>query len=80
MKLCGHWFCDNCDDVVFMSYEAVTSKNVPCPVCGHLTCNFVPSRLTRKMLPSEWFAEMRRLVDEATTPEIFDQREHKQRK
>ena len=73
----GHWFCDHCDDVVFMSYENRDSKNVPCPSCGHLACNFIPAKLTRKMLPAEWFAEMRRVVAESETPEIFEQRYYK---
>jgi hypothetical protein len=77
MKTKGHWFCEHCDDVVFMSYEKVWSKNVPCLVCGYLSCNFVPDKITRKVLSSEWFAAMRRAVDEATTPEMFDQRHHK---
>ncbi len=78
MRQSGHWFCDNCDDVVFMSYERTNSRNVPCPVCGHLACNFIPSKLTRELLAADWFAAMRRAVDEATTPELEDQRGHKQ--
>jgi hypothetical protein len=74
----GHWFCDHCDDVVFMGYEKITETNVPCPRCGHLACNFVPQALSRKMLPAEWFAAMRRAVDEATAPELPDMRHHKQ--
>lgn len=76
MKISGHWFCDNCDDVVFMSFEHPTRKNVPCPVCGHLACNFVPARLSRRVLPSEWFEAMHRAVDAATTPDLYDQRHH----
>jgi hypothetical protein len=77
MKLSGHWFCDHCDDVVFMSYERVTMRNVPCPVCGRLACNFIPRRISRKELGECWFASMRRVVDEATTPELDDLRPHK---
>jgi hypothetical protein len=76
MKSNGHWFCDHCDDVVFMSYERTSSHDVPCPVCGHLSCNFIPARLSRKILPAEWFDEMRRIVSEAATPELSDQRHH----
>lgn len=70
----GHWFCDHCDDVVFMTYERITLPNVACPVCGHLACNFIPAQLTRKMLPAEWFAAMRKVVDEATALELPDAR------
>jgi hypothetical protein len=78
MKISGHWFCDHCDDVVFMSYEAVTQNNVPCPVCGHLACNFVPNKISRRVLSaSDWFAAMRKAVDEATTPELHVQVNHK---
>jgi len=70
----GHWFCDHCDDIVYMTYEAITQTNVACPVCGRLACNFVPAPITRKMLPSEWFEAMRRAVDEATHPELPTQR------
>jgi hypothetical protein len=71
MKIKGHWFCDHCDDVVFMSYENVCALNVPCPVCGHLACNFVPATLSRKRLPADWFDEMRRVVAAAETPDFF---------
>lgn len=77
MKIKGHWFCDHCDDVVFMSYEAITRTNVPCPVCGHFACNFVPAQITRKVLPAEWFNAMRRAVDEATNPELSTACHHK---
>jgi hypothetical protein len=73
----GHWFCDHCDDVVFMSYEAVTQTNVPCPRCSYPACNFIPEKITRAMLPAVWFAAMRRAVDEATNPELPDMRNHK---
>jgi hypothetical protein len=66
----GHWFCDNCDDVVFMHYEKPTVVNVPCPSCGHCACNFVPARLSRRLLPAEWFSAMRQAVDAATNPEL----------
>jgi hypothetical protein len=69
-RIKGHWFCDHCDDIVYMSYEAVTQKNVACPVCGHLACNFIPEKLSQKVLPAEWFAAMRRAVDAATNPEL----------
>lgn len=78
MKQSGHWFCDNCDDVVFMSYEKTSQRNVSCPVCGHLACNFVPAKLSRRRLSVDWFAEMRRVNAEVSTPELFDQRNHKQ--
>jgi hypothetical protein len=70
----GHWFCDNCDDVVFMTYERRTQGNVCCPVCGHLSCNFIPATLSRKILPAEWFAAMRRVVDEATARPLIEVR------
>lgn len=70
----GHWFCDNCDDVVFMAYEKTSVANLPCPACGHLATNFVPSRITREMLGKKWFDAMRGQIDAATTPELYDQR------
>ena len=70
MRTSGHWLCNHCDDVVFMSYERITQTDVACPVCGHLACNFVPAKISRQMLPAEWFAAMRRAVDEATQPEL----------
>jgi hypothetical protein len=76
-KLKGHWFCDHCDDVVFMSYHFTSSANVPCPVCTHLACNFIPAKITRKILPEDWFREMHLVVAAAKTPELFDQRKHK---
>jgi hypothetical protein len=78
-KIHGHWFCDNCDDVVFMSYERITSTNVPCPVCGHLSCNFVPQKLNRNTIAAGWFDAMRRAVDEAVNPELPDMRHYKKR-
>lgn len=66
----GHWFCDNCDDVVFMYYERTTLANVSCPVCGHLAANFIPAKITRKDLAEDWFGRMRRAVDDATNPEL----------
>lgn len=77
MKTSGHWFCDNCNDIVFMSFERITQKDVPCPVCCHLACNFVPRKITRQILPAEWFEAMRRAVDEATNPELPDMRNHR---
>lgn len=73
----GHWFCDNCDDVVFMSYERRTQVNVPCPVCGYLACNFVPAKLSRKTIPEDWFKAMHRAVDAATTPDLYAQAHYK---
>ena len=70
MKIKGHWFCDHCDDVVFMSYEGITQVNVPCPVCGHLACNFVLMKINRKTLGEYWFDAMRRRVAEAVNPEL----------
>jgi hypothetical protein len=69
----GHWFCDHCDDVVFLSYEKITSTNVPCPVCGYLACNFVPARITRNTLGEFWFAKMREAVEH---PELFEKRDY----
>jgi hypothetical protein len=74
----GHWFCDDCDDVIFMSYEKRHLSNVVCPHCGNFSCNFIPAKISRNRLPVEWFAEMRRIVSEAGTPELFDQRSHKE--
>ncbi len=72
MKVQGHWFCSGkCDDVVFMSYEHVTQANVPCPVCGELSCNFVPAKLNRKVIAAGWFDQMRRHVDAATNPQLL---------
>ena len=79
MKSNGHWFCDHCDDVVFMTYEKTSARNAPCPVCGYLACNFVPAKLSRKVLPVDWFLEMHRVATEAATPELYDQRPHKLR-
>lgn len=78
MKTKGHWFCDNCDDVVFMAYERITAVNVPCPVCGHLACNFIPAKLSRAVLGAEWFSAMRKAVDDATALELYDQRHFKE--
>lgn len=77
MKPQVHWFCDQCDDVVFMYYEKITSSNVPCPRCGHLACNFIPHKLSRSMVAADWFNAMRKAVDEATNPELPDMRHHK---
>ena len=74
MKVKGHWFCDNCDDVVFMTFERVTQHDVPCPVCGHLSCNFIPARLPRRVIAAGWFGEMRRQVDASTNPELITMR------
>jgi len=74
----GHWFCDHCDDVVFMYYEKVTQTNIACPCCGHLACNFVPEKISRNMLPADWFKAMRKAVDEATTPLLPDARPAKE--
>lgn len=71
-SLSGHWFCNHCDDVVFMTYENSTNdKNIPCPACGHLACEFVPNKLTRKQLGEKWFTAMRAAIDENSTPDMF---------
>jgi hypothetical protein len=72
----GHWFCDHCDDIVFMSYERTDQTNVPCPRCGRLACNFIPRKLDRKTLPKDWFNAMRELVAANATPELPDMRHH----
>lgn len=77
-RIKGHWFCNRCDDIVFMSYEKITVVNACCPTCGHLACNFIPHALSRKIIPAEWFDAMRRAVADATNPELPDQRPHKQ--
>lgn len=64
----GHWFCNHCDDVVFMAYQRTAEKNVPCPDCGHLACEFVPEKLTRAQLGEKWFDAMKRAAD--GTPEL----------
>jgi len=74
----GHWYCEHCEDVVYMSYEKVYTSNVLCPRCGNFSCNFFPAKLSRKRLPADWFDEMRRLVAAAATPEMFEQRSHKE--
>ena len=66
----GHWFCDYCDDIVFMSFERWTQTNVPCLKCGRPACNFIPATLSRKVLPADWFNAMRELVNAATNPEL----------
>jgi len=73
----GHWFCDHCDDIVFMSFERWTQTNVPCPKCGRPECNFIPRTLSREILPAEWFNAMRKLVDQATNPELPSAVHHK---
>jgi hypothetical protein len=78
MKQKGHWFCDHCDDVVFLSYEHPEIKNIPCPDCGHLACNFIPAKISRKILGEWWFDHMRRMAEEKGTPELYDQRKYKQ--
>jgi len=77
MSLKGHWFCDHCDDVVFMHYEKPTSKNVPCPCCSFPACNFIPHKLSRSQIAAHWFDEMRKAVDHAVNPELPDMRHHK---
>ena len=74
----GHWFCDHCDDIKFMTFERTSSKNVPCPDCGYLACNFIPAKLSRKILPAEWFEKMREVVAANATPELVDMRHHKE--
>jgi hypothetical protein len=70
----GHWFCDGkCDDIIFMSYERTAQKNVPCPRCGELSCNFVPRKLSRAVLPKDWFKAMHELVAANATPELIKQ-------
>lgn len=76
----GHWFCTVCDDVVYMTYERTTAKDVPCPSCGHCSCNFVPLKLSRAQIAAGWFDAMRRKVDEATNPELPDMGHHKTRR
>ena len=72
----GHWFCDHCDDIQFMTYERTDQTNVTCPKCGWLACNFVPRKLSRKILPKEWFEAMKELVAEKATPELPTQTHH----
>ncbi len=74
----GHWFCDRCDDVVFMTYEHRTAGMVCCPVCGHIAAHFVPHTLSRSMIAKQWFEQMRAAVDAATTPELYNQTNHRE--
>lgn len=73
-KLNGHWFCDYCDDIVFMSYHGVTERNVTCPSCGHLACNFIPAKLSREVLPADWFDKMRQVAGEDGTGDLPTQK------
>ena len=75
----GHWFCDHCDDVVFLSYERTEMKNIPCPDCGYLACNFVPAKIDRKVLGQWWFDHMKTVAAESATPELYDQRPARKR-
>lgn len=78
LEMRGHWFCDHCDDVVFMTYERKTSGPVPCPNCGRLEARFVPQALNRAVIAQEWFEAMRRAVDNATQPELYVQTNHRE--
>jgi hypothetical protein len=69
-KTKGHWFCDHCDDIIFMSYQKPDMTNVFCPVCGRLSCHFVPTQLTRKMLGEKFFKALRDSIDAQTTPDL----------
>lgn len=76
MKQPGHWFCDHCDDIVFMSYEDTNKSNVACPSCGFATANFVPNKLSRAVLPAEWFQRMREAVEAVNNrPNLINQNE-----
>ena len=66
----GHWFCNNCDDVVFMSYQRTDARAVCCPDCGRIACEWVPDKITRKQLGEVWFGKMRETVAAAETPEL----------
>jgi hypothetical protein len=70
MRKKGHWFCDACDDIVFMSYEKTEQTNVPCPACGHLACNLIPEKINRQTIGNQWFDKMR---DPVNHPELFNQ-------
>jgi hypothetical protein len=74
----GHWYCEHCEDVVYMSYERVNTSNVLCPRCGCFACNFIPVKLSLHKLAPSLFDEMRRVVAAAGTGELFDQRHHKE--
>jgi hypothetical protein len=74
----GHWYCENCEDVVYMGYEKVHTSNVLCPRCGQFACNFIPKKLSLHKIAPSLFDEMRRVVAEAQTAELFDQRMHKE--
>ena len=70
-RIKGHWFCDHCDDVIFMAYERIDQRDVPCPACGRLACNFIPEKINRATLGAYWFDAMRRAAD--ATPELPSQ-------
>lgn len=46
-------------------------------VCGYFSCNFIAAKITRQRLGEIWFAEMRRVVAAAETPELFKSEEGK---
>lgn len=68
----GHWFCDHCDDVVFMAYESnIPGEMFACPVCGVKACHYVADKITRKQLGEKWFEKMKQsIADSDTTPLI----------
>lgn len=77
MRTRGHWFCNHCDDVVFMTYQRIEEKEVPCPVCGVRACEFVPDKINRKTLGEQWFTAMKEALSETNTPELPDQTPYK---
>lgn len=75
----GHWFCDHCENVISMT-DDVAQTNVRCRECGHAACNFISyatKTIVPTLSPAEWFAAMRRVVAEATNPELPDLQHHK---
>ena len=67
----GHWFCDNCDDVVNIRGRGRPHDVERCPVCGQDAASFIPhkpspGRRVRPDAAKAWFAEMRRAVNEST--------------
>jgi len=69
----GHWFCDNCYEVVFIPGVGRPDEVERCPACHKLAASFVPDAPEPRRKPAarhvtaergrEWLAAIRKHVE-----------------
>jgi hypothetical protein len=63
----GHWFCDDCNDVVHLRGHGRPDDVERCPVCGRMSATFIPDtpahlRRASRDAARAFFAELRQSI------------------